>query len=71
MQIEYAHIRGAFFLVRRVVDLMKTAKVNAYNMCIFGKIGLLSIHFKMHFILITSKRQRQTYISDTENIVEI
>ena len=27
-----------------VVDLIKTAKVNAYNMYIFGKIELLSIH---------------------------
>ena len=26
------------------VDLMKTAKVNAYIMHIFGKIELLSIH---------------------------
>ena len=30
--------------VRRVVDLMKTAKVNAYIMYIFGKNELLSIH---------------------------
>ena len=32
------------FYVRRDVDLMKTAKVNAYIMHIFGKIELLSIH---------------------------
>ena len=32
------------FYVRRAVDLMKTAKVNAYIMHIFGKIELLSIH---------------------------
>ena len=34
------------FYVRRKVDLMKTAKVNAYIMRIilFGKIELLSIH---------------------------
>ena len=32
------------FYVRREVDLMKTAKVNAYIMHIFGEIGLLSIH---------------------------
>ena len=32
------------FYVRRVLDLMKTAKVNAYIMDIFGKIELLSIH---------------------------
>ena len=33
-----------FFYVRSKVDLMKTAKVNAYIMHIFGKIELLSIH---------------------------
>ena len=43
------------FYVRREGDLMKTAKVNAYIMHIFGKIELLSIHatynyFKMHYI---------------------
>ena len=32
------------FYVRREVDLMKTAKVNAYIMHIFGKIELSSIH---------------------------
>ena len=32
------------FYVRRKVDLMKTAKVNAYIMHIFGKIELLSIY---------------------------
>ena len=32
------------FYVHREVDLMKTAKVNAYIMYIFGKIELLSIH---------------------------
>ena len=32
------------FYVRREVNLMKTAKVNAYIMFIFGKIELLSIH---------------------------
>ena len=32
------------FYVRRKVDLMKTTKVNAYIMHIFGKIELLSIH---------------------------
>ena len=37
-------IRGTFFYVRRMVDLMKTAKLNAYIMHIFGKIELLSIH---------------------------
>ena len=47
-------IRGTFFYVSREVDLMKTAKVNAYIMHIFGKIELLSIHgtlnyFKIHY----------------------
>ena len=37
------HTRDVFY-VRREVDLMKTAKVNAYIMHIFGKIELLSIH---------------------------
>ena len=42
------------FYVRRMIDLMKTAKVNAYIMHIFGKIELLSIHatlnyFKIHY----------------------
>ena len=37
------------FYVRREVDLMKTAKVNAYIMHIFGKIELLSIHATMHY----------------------
>ena len=32
------------FYVRREVDFLKTAKVNAYIMNIFGKIELLSIH---------------------------
>ena len=32
------------FYVRREVDLMKTAKLNAYIMHIFGKIELLSIN---------------------------
>ena len=32
------------FYVRREVDFLKTAKVNAYIMHIFGKIELLSIH---------------------------
>ena len=32
------------FYVRRVVDLMQTAKVNAFIMHTFGKIEHLSIH---------------------------
>ena len=36
--IEENDVRGTFFYVRREVDLMKTAKVNAYIMHIFGKI---------------------------------
>ena len=32
------------FYVRREVDVMKTAKANAYIIHIFGKIELLSIH---------------------------
>ena len=37
------HTRDVFY-VRREVDIMKTAKVNAYIMHIFGKIELLSIY---------------------------
>ena len=33
-----------FFYVRREVDIMITAKVNAYIVHIFGKIELLPIH---------------------------
>ena len=39
----FTYTRDVFY-VRREVDLMKTAKVNAYIMHIFGKIELLSIH---------------------------
>ena len=38
------------FYVRREVDLMKTAKVNAYIMHIFGKIELLSIHATLNYL---------------------
>ena len=41
--LSFKHTRDVFY-VRREVDLMKTAKVNAYVMHIFGKIELLSIH---------------------------
>ena len=57
--LEYAqlfpgHIYEGLFYVRRKVDLMKAAKVNAYIMHIFGKTEFLSIHatwnyFKMHY----------------------
>ena len=39
----YVDTRDVFY-VRREVDCIKTAKVNAYIMYIFGKIELLSIH---------------------------
>ena len=39
----YIYARDVFY-VRREVDLMKMAKVNAYIVHIFGKIELLSIH---------------------------
>ena len=65
---------GRFFYVRRVVDLMKAANVNTYNMYIFGKIELL-LYTQPNIIsksitLMTSKMQSHTYISDTGNIVE-
>ena len=39
----FQYTRDVFY-VRREVDLMKTAKVNAYIMHTLGKIELLSIH---------------------------
>ena len=36
--------RDVFFYVCRLVDLMKTATVNANTLYLFGKIELLSIH---------------------------
>ena len=42
--IYYERMYEGRFYVRRVVDLIKTAKVNAHIMHIFGKIELLSIH---------------------------
>ena len=42
-KISVENTRDVFY-VRREVDLMKTAKVNAYIMHIFGKIELLSIY---------------------------
>ena len=54
---------------------MNSAKINAYVMHIFGKIELLSIHavyfFSKCITIMTSKRQRHAYISDTGNRVEI
>ena len=50
---------------------MKTAKVNAYIMHIFGEIELLSKIISKCITLMTSKRQRHTYISHTGNMVEI
>ena len=40
----YISVTKDAFYVRREVDLMKTAKVNAYIVHIFGKIELLSIY---------------------------
>ena len=54
---------------------MKTAKVNAYIMHIFGKIELLLILqpkiISKCITLMTSKRQRHAYISHIGNMVEI
>ena len=41
--VKSVHERGTFFYVRRGVDLMKTVKVNAYIMHIFG-FEFLSMH---------------------------
>ena len=50
----FQRITRDVFYVRREKDLIKTAKVNAYIMHIFGKIELLSMHatlnyFKIHY----------------------
>ena len=63
------------FYVRRKVDLMKTAKVNAYIMHIFGKIELY-LYMQPKIIskcitLMSSKWQRHTYLSHTGNMVGI
>ena len=54
---------------------MKTAKVNVYIMYIFGRIELY-LYMQSKIIskcitLMTTKRQRHTYISNTGNMVEI
>ena len=56
------------FYVRREVDLMKTAKVNAYIMHIFEKIELLSIHatlnyFKIHYFNVFLEPKTCLYIA--------
>ena len=63
------------FYVHRVVDLMKTAKV-MHTSCIY--LERLNFYLYMQpkiiskcIILMTSKRQRHIYISDTRNMVEI
>ena len=54
-----------FYVHQRLVDLMKTAKLNAYIMYIFGKFELLSIHatysyFKMHYF--NDFQEAKTYL---------
>ena len=61
--------KGPLGYVRRIVYLLKTAKVNTY----------MSFYLYMQqpktiskcLTLMTSKRLRNTYISDTGNMVEI
>ena len=60
------------FYVRREVDLIKTAKVNAYIMHIFGKIELLSIYatknyFKMHYFSVILEAKTYLYIAHWKN----
>ena len=64
------------FYVRREVNLMKTAKLNAYIMCICSERFSFYLYMQPKIIskcitLMTSKGQRHTYISDTGNMVEI
>ena len=58
-----------------MVDLMKTAKVNAYIMHILERLNFYQYMqpkiISKCITLITSKRQRHTYILDTGNMVEI
>ena len=65
MKLRYT--RDVFYF-RREVDLMKTAKVNAYIMHIFGKIELFSIHatlnyFKMHYLKDFEEAKTYLYIA--------
>ena len=69
---------GGSFYVRRVVDLMKTTKVNACIMYVCIYLERLGFYLYMQpkiiskcITLMTSKRQRHTYISDTGNVAEI
>ena len=60
----YLCYEGRFY-VRRVVNLIKTAKVNAYIRYKFGKMELLSIHantnyFKTHYF--NAFQEANTYI---------
>ena len=68
------HTRDVFY-VRREVDLMKTAKLNAYIMHILERLSFyLYMQTKIISKCITfmsSKRQGHTYISHTGNMVEI
>ena len=64
------------FYVRRAVDLLKTAKVITYIIYIYSE--RLSFYLYMQpktfskcITLMPSKRQRNAYILDTGNIVEI
>ena len=63
--IEPVHDTRDVFYVCRVVDYMKTKKVNAYIMYIFGKIEQ-PIFFSKCITLMTSKRQRHTYFRTLE-----
>ena len=49
--IKFKYTRDVFYVCREV-DLMKTAKVNAYIMHIFGKIELLSIYATLNYFKI-------------------
>ena len=69
----YLCYEGRFY-VRRVVNLINTAKVNAYIGYKFGKMELLSIHantnyFKTHYF--NAFQEANTYISGTGNMAEM
>ena len=60
--------KGPLGYVCRIVDLLKTAKLNTYmSFYLYMQPKTIS----KYITLMTSKRLRNTYISDTGNMVEI
>ena len=71
----YSTLYEGRFYVRRMVDLMKTAKVNDSSFIYLERLSFY-LYMQLKIIskcitLMTSKRQRHTYISNSGNMVEI